>query len=80
MSANPKEIKRRISRDHLGKHGIHGVSLRPAEGAVCLHVQTGRATAVQETLPKIEEEAAPLRVIVVEEEPPIFSADAGRDT
>ena len=68
-----KETKRKISERHLGRHGIHGVGLRTSENAVCIYVDPGSRLEGTETLREIENEAAPFKIVLVEEERPAIA-------
>jgi hypothetical protein len=65
-----KEAKRKISERHLGHHGIHGVGLRTSESALCIYVDPGSRLEGTETLREIKNEAAPFKIVLVEEERP----------
>lgn len=67
-------MKRKISKQHLGHHGIHGVGVNVSENALCIYVDPGSRLEGTEILHRIKKDAAPFQVVLIEEEPPeIFS-------
>lgn len=59
-----------VSRKYLGKAGIHAIGCRSSLNALCVYLAPGSAHEHREILRALEEEAAPFKVLVVEEEPP----------
>lgn len=82
MEESLKEVKRRISNRHLGHHGIHGVGVRTSENALCLYVDAGSHLDGTSILREIEKEAAPFKIVLIQEERPAIQLPEsnGRDT
>lgn len=69
--ANPlRELKQRISERHMGRGGIHAIGLRASENALCVYVDPGAHLEGTDILRQIEREAAPLKILLIEEERP----------
>ncbi len=69
MSDLLAETKRRLASRYLGRAGIHGFGLRRSEGAVCVYFEPLDGKEQEDLLREIERETAPLRLIVIPEEP-----------
>lgn len=67
MNGTLRELKRRISKEYLGKRGIHAVGIREGEGALYVYVSPD-APDQEAILEEIERQAAPVKVVVVCEE------------
>lgn len=65
-----EELKSRVSRKYLGKAGIHGLSVRPSSNTLCVYMSRGSGKQHQELLQNLKADAAPLHVLLFEEEPP----------
>lgn len=64
------EVKRQLSRKHLGKGGIHGVGARPSEQAIMVYLSPGPDDEREKLREELEKEAAPYQVILVTDTPP----------
>ena len=62
------EIKDDISKKYLGKAGIHGVGIRRKANALCIYTDSETDVEQKAVLQKIEKEAAPFRVVNIQEE------------
>jgi DNA-binding NarL/FixJ family response regulator len=67
MPETLQAVKTRLSQRHLGRHGIHAIGMSEVEGAVCLYVTSMAGLEGTGTLSKIKEQAAPFKVVVIEE-------------
>ena len=70
MQTELEELKSRVSRKYLGKGGIHAVSVRSSSETLCVYMSPGSAEQQQELLQNLKADAAPFKVLFVEEEPP----------
>lgn len=70
MSKSLDEAKRELRARYLGKHGIHAVGIRTSENAICVYVDPSGRIHAAEVLDNIRSDAAPFKLIVIEEEPP----------
>jgi len=68
MPESLEDTKKRLRSQYLGKGGIHGMGLRKSQNAVCVYVERKPADGI--LAEEIEREAAPYKVIFVEESPP----------
>lgn len=59
-----------MSRKYLGKGGIHGVGVRSSSDALTVYISPGSGEQNQELLQDLKADAAPFKVLFVEEEPP----------
>jgi len=73
MNETLDETKTRISRKYLGKAGIHGVSIRRSQNALCVYLDANFAHDQETILEEIEKEAAPYKVLKIEEERPTIN-------
>jgi hypothetical protein len=62
----------------LGRDGIHGVGIRSSEKALCIYLDPGSRLAETQTLREIEDEAAPFKILLIEEEPPTISPPSAK--
>ena len=69
MPENLKSIKARLTQRHLGLHGIHGVGMSRSKGAIYLYIQSKRRLEESGAINEIETDAAPFKLVVVEEVP-----------
>lgn len=79
MAETLQSVKSRLSRQHLGRHGIHAIGVRESEGAVCLYVKSRARLEATGVLKEIEIEAAPFKILVTEE-PQASLADEPRES
>lgn len=70
MGKSLNEVKRQLSRKYLGKSGIHGIGTRPAEQAISVYLKPCPANEREELREELEKEAAPFKVILIEDQPP----------
>lgn len=62
------EVQERVTRKYLGKAGIHGVGIRRSRNALSVYVDPSSGPDQEHILEEIEKEAAPYRVLKIEEE------------
>lgn len=66
------KIKERVTREYLGKAGIHGVGISRSKNALRIYVEPDSSLEQKELLEEIEKKATPYKVLkVVEEKPTI---------
>jgi hypothetical protein len=65
-------VKQRLRNRYLGRAGIHGLGVSPAQNAIRVYIHPGRADT-EAVLRQLEAEARPHRVVVVQEEPPALT-------
>ena len=70
-------VKSRLSRQYLGQHGIHGVGVRGEEQAVCLYTTSRAELEASGVLAKIEGEAGPFKVLVIEQPKAFLAKEPG---
>jgi hypothetical protein len=66
-------VKQRLRSRYLGRAGIHGLGISPAQNAIRVYINPGQADAARTVLRQLEAEASPHRVIVIQEEPPALT-------
>jgi hypothetical protein len=67
VSGDLEDAKARIKARFLGRHGVHGVGLRPSEGSVVVYCDDPAAPETAGLRSQLEEAAAPHGVIMVAE-------------
>jgi hypothetical protein len=60
-------LKTKLSKDYLGKAGIHGISGRKSENAIYVYVSGSPSVQQEKLIKKMEKEAAPYKVVTVRE-------------
>lgn len=70
MQDNLEQAKERLKTRFLGRAGVHGLGIRRAENAICVYTDEGENPEFLSVLAQIEEEAAPLTVLVIREARP----------
>lgn len=70
MTESLRQAKERLRRQFLGRAGLHGLGLRPAENAICVYADADETPGQQALLAEIELAAQPFRVIVIREPKP----------
>ena len=70
MTESLRQAKNRLRRQFLGRAGLHGLGLRPAENAICVYADADETPGQQALLAEIELAAQPFRVIVIRDQRP----------
>ena len=70
MTESLRQAKDRLRRQFLGRAGLHGLGLRPAENAICVYADTDETPDQQALLAEIEQAAKPFGIIVIREPGP----------
>ena len=70
MTESLRQVKERLRRQFLGRAGLHGLGLRPAENAICVYADADETPDQQTLLAEIEQAAKPIRIIVIREPKP----------
>jgi hypothetical protein len=73
MSDPLAQMKRRLSREYLGKAGIHGFGISRARGAIQVYVTPGHEKEQKVVLDALKQTASPIDVVVVTEDRPYLS-------
>ena len=66
------EVKEELKQHFLGKHGVHGIGMSHAEGAIRLYVDSDTEIQKISVLNEIKQQASPFPVIVIKEERPVL--------
>ena len=70
MQDSLEQAKERLKTRFLGRAGVHGLGIRRAENAICVYADTEEDPDFPLILAQIEEEVAPLTVLVIREARP----------
>lgn len=70
MTESLRQAKDRLRRQFLGRAGLHGLGLRPAENAICIYADADETPEQQTLLTEIEQAAKPFGIIVIREPKP----------
>ena len=70
MEDSLKLAKERLKARFLGRAGVHGLGIRRSENAICVYADEEEDPDFPSVLAQIEEEAAPLTVLVIREARP----------
>ena len=73
MADNLEQVKERLKARFLGRAGVHGLGIRRAENAICVYADEEDNPDFPLVLAQIEEEVAPLTVLVIREARPTKS-------
>jgi hypothetical protein len=68
MAQTLEDAKSRVSRDVMGRYGVHGIGLRRSENAVVLYVEPARREEIERERARVAALAAPFPVMVVDAE------------
>jgi hypothetical protein len=74
MPKSLRELKDHIRTQYLGRCGIHGLGISEKRDAITVHVAPRKNNDQESVLHEIRQSIAPHGLIVVEEDPPTFSA------
>jgi|WetSurSiteA1Bulk_404760.scaffolds.fasta_scaffold223933_1 hypothetical protein len=75
MSDNLNTVKTKLTQQHLGRHGIHGIGMSKSRGAICLYVRSKRQLEESGALEEIKIDSAPFKVLIIEEDSASFARD-----
>lgn len=70
MTESLRQTKERLRRQFLGRAGLHGLGLRPAENAICVYADAHETPDQQALLGEIEQAAKPFGIIVIRDQKP----------
>ncbi len=70
MNQSLRELKQNLRAKYLGHAGIHGLSVRKAGDALYVHLKRDESQEQANLLKKLEAEAAPLPLVVLDDEAP----------
>ena len=71
MTDELRGMKDRLARRFLGRAGVHGLGVRRRENVICVYADAEDTEALRVVLAEIQKEAAPFRVLVIREPPPV---------
>ncbi|MCB0187422.1 MAG: hypothetical protein KDE31_24305 [Caldilineaceae bacterium] len=69
-------VRKRLSRDYLGKVNIHGIGMSRLENCIRIYVQIDGSEVQQEVLAEIVQAAIPFLVQIIDEQPPQLAQSA----
>jgi hypothetical protein len=73
MTEPLEDLKNRLRKRYLGCAGIHALGVSEADKAIRIYVRSDTTADRTAVLQAIEKDAAPYRVMVVEEQPPTLT-------
>jgi hypothetical protein len=76
MADSLDELKSQLSREILGKGGVHGLGVSRSKNALRVYIHPADAKEQQVTLEKIRAAAGPFQVIVETEQAPMIAIPA----
>ena len=76
MHESLDEVRKRLSRDYLGKAKIHGIGMSRTKNCIRVYVQIDGSEAQQALLTEIAQAATPFLVEIINDPPPQLAQSA----